>query len=185
MGSKGFPVALALEIRTARPAAIAGRPATADRKHSDGEPNMVWGADSCRIPAEAWRSRFALDREALHAHGAAPRSGGRSSALVDRSSHARSFHLCPSDSISRPGCENRDSPRGLADPRWRANRLERTTVVSRLSSLEGNFVCFQAEYVFQIAPNQPRREPSFDGISPALAFTTGDVTLASSRAIGA
>ena len=40
MASKGFPVVLALEIKTARPAAIAGRPATADRGHGDGESHV-------------------------------------------------------------------------------------------------------------------------------------------------
>jgi hypothetical protein len=38
--SEGFPAVLALEIKAARPAAIAGRPATADRRHGDGESHV-------------------------------------------------------------------------------------------------------------------------------------------------
>ena len=68
MASKGVPVVLAVEVKTAWPAAIAGRPATADRRHGDGESYVGRGTNCVRTLVETWHSRVSSDREALHAH---------------------------------------------------------------------------------------------------------------------
>ena len=69
MASKGFPVVLALEVTASWTTTIAGRPAAADRRNGGGESHLGRGADRVGTPGEAWNSRVASDRQALHVSG--------------------------------------------------------------------------------------------------------------------
>ena len=91
MASKGVPVALALEVTTARPAAIAGRFATADRRHGDSELYVGRGTNCLRTPAETGIRVSPRTVRRYMPTGGGPRNGERSqlwSTFVRNHAHA-------------------------------------------------------------------------------------------------